>query len=139
MSSEESEPAPKIAKEWAPLAPATLFLIRHPGHTRLCRSYPLYNLKATNFQTRNDVAAALRARDGLIQVLVLEGGPMSEFMSHYLVPAAIIAVAIVLLLGLINMMRGGSPNRSQKLMRLRVLLQFVAIIVIMATIWAMGR
>ncbi|MGA9202251.1 MAG: twin transmembrane helix small protein, partial [Pseudolabrys sp.] len=59
---------------------------------------------------------------------------MSEFMSNYLVPAAIIAVATVLLLGLINMMRGGSPNRSQKLMRLRVLLQFVAIIVIMATI-----
>jgi len=64
---------------------------------------------------------------------------MSDFMSHYLVPAANIAVAVVLLLGLINMMRGGSPNRSQKLMRLRVLLQFVAIIVIMATIWAMGR
>ena len=64
---------------------------------------------------------------------------MSGFMSHYMVPAAVTAVAIVLLLGLINMMRGGSPNRSQKLMRLRVLLQFVAIIVIMATIWAMGR
>lgn len=62
---------------------------------------------------------------------------MSHFMSTYLVPAAIIAVAIVLLLGLVNMMRGGSPNRSQKLMRLRVLLQFVAIIVIMATIWVM--
>jgi hypothetical protein len=64
---------------------------------------------------------------------------MSDFMSHYAVPAAIIAVAMVLVLGLVNMMRGGSPNRSQKLMRLRVLLQFVAIIVIMATIWAMGR
>jgi hypothetical protein len=64
---------------------------------------------------------------------------MSDFMSHYAVPAAIVAVAIVLVLGLINMMRGGSPDRSQKLMRLRVLLQFVAIIVIMATIWAMGR
>jgi len=64
---------------------------------------------------------------------------MSDFMSHYMVPIAIVAVAIVLLLGLINMMRGGSPNRSQQLMRLRVLLQFVAIIVIMATIWAMGR
>jgi len=64
---------------------------------------------------------------------------MSSFMSHYLVPAAIVAVAIVLLLGLINMMRGGSPNRSQKLMRLRVLFQFVAIIVIMATIWVLGR
>jgi hypothetical protein len=64
---------------------------------------------------------------------------MSNYMSHFLVPAAIVAVAIVRLLGLINMMRGGSPNRSQKLMRLRVLLQFVAIIVIMATIWVLGR
>jgi len=64
---------------------------------------------------------------------------MSDFMSHFLVPAAVVAVAIVLLLGLINMMRGGSPNRSQRLMRLRVLLQFVAIIVIMATIWVMSR
>lgn len=64
---------------------------------------------------------------------------MSEFMSHYLVPAAIVAVAFVLLLGLINMMRGGSPNRSQQLMRLRVLMQFIAIIVIMATIWILGR
>ena len=64
---------------------------------------------------------------------------MSNFMSYFLVPASIVAVAIVLLLGLINMMRGGSPNRSQKLMRLRVLLQFAAIIVIMTTIWAMGR
>jgi len=64
---------------------------------------------------------------------------MSDFMSHFAVPAAIIAVAAVLVLGLINMMRGGSPNRSQQLMRLRVLFQFVAIIVIMLTIWAMGR
>jgi hypothetical protein len=45
----------------------------------------------------------------------------------------------VLLLGLINMMRGGSPNTSQRLMRLRVLLQFVAIIVAMTALWAMGR
>jgi hypothetical protein len=60
-------------------------------------------------------------------------------MSHYLVPIAIGAVAVVLVLGLFNMMRGGSPNTSQKLMRMRVLLQFVAIVVIMATIWMMGR
>lgn len=64
---------------------------------------------------------------------------MSDIMSHYMVPIAIGAVAIVLVLGLVNMMRGGSPNTSQKLMRMRVLLQFVAIVVIMATIWAMGR
>ena len=60
---------------------------------------------------------------------------MANFMTTYLVPIAIAAVGIVLLLGLVNMMRGGSPNRSQKLMRLRVMLQFVAIIVIMAAIW----
>jgi hypothetical protein len=64
---------------------------------------------------------------------------MSGFMASYLVPLAVAAVAVVLVLGLVNMMRGGSPNRSQQLMRMRVLLQFVAIIVIMATIWMMGR
>jgi hypothetical protein len=63
---------------------------------------------------------------------------MSGFF-YNLVPFAVGAVAVVLLLGLANMMRGGSPNTSQKLMRLRVLLQFIAIIVIMAAIWAMGR
>ena len=64
---------------------------------------------------------------------------MSEFLSHGLVPIAIGAVAVVLLFGLVNMMRGGSPSTSQKLMRLRVLLQFVAIIVIMFTIWVMAK
>jgi hypothetical protein len=64
---------------------------------------------------------------------------MSGFMASYLVPLAVAGVAVVLVLGLVNMMRGGSPNRSQQLMRMRVLLQFVAIIVIMATIWMMGR
>ncbi len=64
---------------------------------------------------------------------------MSEFLSHGLVPIAVGAVAVVLLFGLLNMMRGGSGNASQKLMRLRVLLQFVAIVVIMFTIWIMAR
>ena len=64
---------------------------------------------------------------------------MSDFLSFYAMPVAIGAVALVLLLGLVNMMRGGSPNTSQKLMRLRVLLQFVAVVIIMITIWAMGR
>jgi len=64
---------------------------------------------------------------------------MTTFLSTFLVPIAIGAVAVVLLLGLANMMRGGSPHTSQKLMRLRVLLQFVAIVIIMLTIWIMGR
>jgi hypothetical protein len=64
---------------------------------------------------------------------------MSAAMSTYVVPIAVGAVALVLLLGLWNMMRGGSPNTSQRLMRLRVLLQFIAIVIIMATVWVMNR
>ncbi len=45
------------------------------------------------------------------------------------------AVVIVLLLGLVNMMRGGSPNTSQRLMRWRVGLQFVAICVVMLVLY----
>ena len=64
---------------------------------------------------------------------------MADFMSHIAVPIAIGAVAIVLLLGLVNMMMGGSGNTSQKLMRLRVLLQAIAIGVIMLTLWIMSK
>jgi hypothetical protein len=64
---------------------------------------------------------------------------MVSFLSSIVLPIAVAAVAIVLLLGLINMMRGGSPSRSQNLMRLRVLLQFIAIIIVMVTVWAMGK
>lgn len=59
---------------------------------------------------------------------------MNSF-ADLLVPIAVLAVAFVLLLGLFNMLRGGNANRSQHLMRLRVLLQFVAIVVIMGIIW----
>jgi hypothetical protein len=55
--------------------------------------------------------------------------------SNLFVIIAVGAVAVVLVLGLTNMMRGGSPETSQKLMRLRVLLQFIAIIIVMAVIW----
>jgi hypothetical protein len=64
---------------------------------------------------------------------------MSDFLTYLLVPVAIGIVAVVLVLGLVNMMRGGSPHTSQKLMRWRVLLQFVAIAIIMLTIWVLGR
>ena len=55
--------------------------------------------------------------------------------SNTLVSVAVGAVAIVLLLGLINMLRGGSANASQQLMRLRVILQFVAIVLIVIVLW----
>jgi Hypoxia induced protein conserved region len=64
---------------------------------------------------------------------------MVTFLSKLVLPIAVGAVAFVLLLGLINMMRGGSPSRSQKLMQWRVLLQFIAIVITMLTVWAMGH
>ena len=64
---------------------------------------------------------------------------MSDLFARYLVPIAVGAVALVLVLGLGNMLRGGSPNTSQRLMRWRVVLQFIAIVIIMATIWLMQK
>ena len=58
-----------------------------------------------------------------------------EMIPQYLVPFALAAVAVVLLMGLWNMLRGGGPGRSQTLMRWRVGLQFVAIIIIMAALY----
>jgi Hypoxia induced protein conserved region len=58
---------------------------------------------------------------------------------NYLMIIAIGAVAVVLGLGLWNMMRGGSANRSQNLMRWRVGLQFAAIIILMGTLWFSQR
>ena len=57
----------------------------------------------------------------------------------YLIPIGIGAVALVLLAGLFNMLRGGSASTSQKLMRWRVGLQFVTIIVVMLSLYIAGR
>ena len=62
-----------------------------------------------------------------------------EVLTNYAIPIALAAVAIVLLLGLWNMMRGGSANTSQLLMRWRVILQFLALCLVMAAIWLAGR
>jgi len=61
---------------------------------------------------------------------------MASIFGSIILPIAVAAVAIVLLFGLINMMRGGSPSRSQNLMRLRVVLQFIAIVITMLVVWA---
>jgi NhaP-type Na+/H+ or K+/H+ antiporter len=63
---------------------------------------------------------------------------MANILSIYILPLAIGAVGVVLALGLYNLLQGGSPNLSQKLMRWRIVLQFVAIAVIMITIWVKG-
>jgi hypothetical protein len=56
-------------------------------------------------------------------------------LSNFLVAVALAAVAFVLLAGLANMIRGGSPNLSQTLMRWRVGLQFLAILLILSILW----
>ena len=52
----------------------------------------------------------------------------------YLIPLALGAVALVLAFGIYALFRGGDFGRSysNKLMRLRVLLQFIAILVLVA-------
>lgn len=47
-------------------------------------------------------------------------------------------VALVLIRGLYNMMKGGSPMTSNKLMQLRILLQAIALALIMLTLWLTG-
>jgi len=48
---------------------------------------------------------------------------------------AIAVVVVILGLGLWNMMRNGSPNVSQRLMRMRVLAQLIALIVMMTALY----
>ena len=62
-----------------------------------------------------------------------------EILTKYAIPIALAAVGIVLLLGLWNMLRGGSPNTSQLLMRWRVVLQFIALVLVMTAIYLAGR
>ena len=62
-----------------------------------------------------------------------------ETTLNIFVPIAIAAVAVVLGFGLWNMMRGGSANTSQKLMRARVLMQFAAVVLMMGALWLFAR
>ncbi|MGI9402912.1 MAG: twin transmembrane helix small protein [Hyphomicrobium sp.] len=54
---------------------------------------------------------------------------------YYLTTVAVVAVFVVLLMGLWALSRSKSPNLSQKLMRWRVGLQFVAIVLIMLFVY----
>jgi len=62
---------------------------------------------------------------------------MSTF-TYILAIIVIGLVTLVLIRGLFNMMKGGDANLSNKLMQLRVLLQAIAVILIMLTLWLTG-
>ena len=55
----------------------------------------------------------------------------------YLIPISLAAVTLTLFVGLFALFRGGDFGRSysNKLMRLRVLLQAVAILVLVSAVW----
>ena len=59
----------------------------------------------------------------------------------FLIPAALIAVAAVLAFGIYSLFRGGdfSRSNSNKLMRLRVVMQALAIVVLMGAVWYRAR
>lgn len=64
-----------------------------------------------------------------------------QALFHVLVPLSLAAVLITLGFGIFALFRGGDFGRSysNKLMRLRVLLQFVAVLVLMAAFWWKSR
>jgi Hypoxia induced protein conserved region len=59
----------------------------------------------------------------------------------FLIPAALVGVVIVLALGIYALFRGGDFGRSysNKLMRLRVLMQAIAIAVLVGAVWWRAR
>ena len=58
-----------------------------------------------------------------------------DFFFKILAFLVMIGVVIALGMGLRNMMKGGDANRSNKLMQLRVLLQAIAIVLLVATVY----
>lgn len=62
-------------------------------------------------------------------------------MSSFTTVLAVIVmglVVLVLIRGLFNMLKGTDANRSNQLMQLRLILQAVAIVLIMLTLWFTG-
>lgn len=63
-----------------------------------------------------------------------------DTLFQFLIPAALLAVLLTLAAGIYALFRGGDFGRSysNKLMRLRVLLQFVAVLVLVSFFWWRG-
>ena len=62
---------------------------------------------------------------------------MPNVFYYLLIPITIAAVTAILFTGIYGMLKGGKFNKqySNKLMRLRILLQFLAIIIIMIALY----
>lgn len=62
-----------------------------------------------------------------------------QTLLNIFIALALLFVVIVLGMGLWNMLKGGPGNTSQRLMRLRVIGQAVAVILLMAALFFFGR
>ena len=59
------------------------------------------------------------------------------FVYYLLIPIAFLAVVAVLSIGLYGMFKGGEFNKkySNKMMRMRITLQFIALVIIMSALY----
>jgi len=66
---------------------------------------------------------------------------MLTALQYFIIPLALLSVAVVLGLGIFSLAKGGefSAKNSNKLMRLRVTLQAVAVALLMLFVWLLGR
>ncbi|HTN64519.1 MAG TPA: twin transmembrane helix small protein [Devosia sp.] len=61
-----------------------------------------------------------------------------QFLFNIVIALALLFVVVILGMGLWNMMRGGSGNTSQRLMRLRVVGQAVALLLLLGALFFFG-
>jgi hypothetical protein len=70
--------------------------------------------------------------------LRLKAAAMGQLILNIFAAIAMAAAAGFVVLGVINMVRGGDGWTSQKLMRARVIAQFVAIVLLMSALFLFG-
>jgi hypothetical protein len=64
---------------------------------------------------------------------------MNQTIVNVVVILAVGAVAVILFMGLWNMFKGQDQNRSQMLMRARVIAQAIALVVLLGALYFFGR
>jgi hypothetical protein len=64
---------------------------------------------------------------------------MNQTVVNVIIILAVGAVAIILFMGLWNMFKGQDPNRSQMLMRARVIAQAIALVILLGALYFFGR
>ena len=64
---------------------------------------------------------------------------MNQTTINIVIILAVGAVAVILFMGLWNMFKGQDQNRSQMLMRARVIAQAIALVVLLGALYFFGR